>query len=33
MKGMSGKSVTELEKMNGKELGAFTREMEKKYGK
>lgn len=33
MKGMTGKSVTELEKMNGKEREAFTREMEKKYGK
>ncbi len=33
MKGMTGKSVTDLEKMNDKELDAFTRDMEKKYGK
>ena len=33
MKGMTGKSVTELEKMNSKELDAFTQEMEKKYGR
>lgn len=32
-KNMIGKSVTELEKMNGSELEAFAREMEKKYGK
>ena len=33
MKGMTGKSVTDLEKMNDKELEAFARDMEKKYGK
>ena len=33
MKSMTGKSVTDLEKMNDKELEAFTRDMEKKYGK
>ena len=33
MKGMTGKSVTELEKINDKEREAFAREMEKKYGK
>ena len=33
MKGMTGKSVTDLEKMNEKELEAFARDMEKKYGK
>ena len=32
-KSMTGKSVTELERMNSKELEAFTRDMEKKYGK
>ena len=33
MKGLTGKSVTELEKMNDKEREAFARDMEKKYGK
>ena len=33
MKGMTGKSVTDLEKMNDQELEAFARDMEKKYGK
>ena len=33
MKGMTGKSVTNLERMNEKELEAFARDMEKKYGK
>lgn len=33
MKGMTGKSVTDLEKMNDKELEAFANAMEKKYGK
>ncbi len=33
MKGMTGKSMTDLSKMNEKELEVFAREMEKKYGK
>lgn len=32
MKGMYGKSLTDLEKMSDKELEAFARDMEKKYG-
>lgn len=33
MKSMTGKSVSDLEKMNDKELEAFASAMEKKYGK
>ena len=33
MKGMTGKSMTDLSKMNEKELEVLAREMEKKYGK
>lgn len=33
MKSMTGKSVTELEKMNDQQREAFARDMEKKYGK
>ena len=32
MKGMTGKSISELEKMSDKDLEAFSREMEKKFG-
>lgn len=32
MKGMTGKSISDLEKMSDKEMEAFSREMERRFG-